>query len=83
MDDLSNIILYVNYSILILSFTYGTTKGLHLKHRSTRWFIGYLSFVIALNILTEMLILGFEVKNTRLSYPFYVTGEFFILEIFL
>ena len=30
-----------------------------------------------------MLILGFEVKNTRLSYPFYVTGEFFILEIFL
>jgi hypothetical protein len=74
--------LYYFYSVvlsnclLLIAFIYGVSIKTLLRNTQTKWYLFYLGLVLCVELLIKVLIMGFEIKNTSFTYPFYVGGEF-------
>lgn len=66
--------------ILLIAFIYGIFLAKILTNKHIRWYVIYLGFILGIEISTKALIYIFKSNNTQLVYPFYIAGEFFILQ---
>jgi hypothetical protein len=62
--------------LLLTAFVYGVSSKTFLINAQTKWYLFYLGFVLCIEFMVKVLIMGFKIKNTSLTYPFYVSGEF-------
>ncbi len=65
--------------LLFIAFIYGIYAKQLRNNQQTRWFLIYLGFILVIELITKTLIFIFDSNNTQSIYPFYVSGEFFIL----
>jgi hypothetical protein len=65
--------------LLITSFMYGISSKQIRSIKLCKWYIIYLGFILGIEIITISSIYILEIETTQYFYPFYVTGEFFIL----
>jgi hypothetical protein len=66
----------LTYSLLGLSVLFGFLKY-PLFNNEQKWYLSYLVFIFIIEMTTNLLI-EFR-KQNMLAYPFYISGEFFIL----
>ncbi len=64
---------------MLVAFLLGISNKQLRSGRQSKWYLSYLGFFICIELITEILILGFDNQNTSFIYPFYIAGEFFIL----
>ena len=69
----------LTYCLLIIAFIYGSSNKQIWKNKICQWYIIYLGFILVIEIISEFSIYILKSKSTQYLYPFYVTGEFFIL----
>lgn len=71
-----NIFTILAFCLLILSFLLGVLSFKTIR-KEQRMFLYYLSFILIIEIITKILVLLKE--DNWFLYPFYISGEFFIL----
>jgi hypothetical protein len=64
---------------LITAFIYGSSSKKIRNNELSKWYVIYLGFILTVELLTFFFIDIIESKTTQFLYPFYVSGEFFIL----
>jgi hypothetical protein len=64
----------ISFGLLILALIFGTVV---ILQKERKWYLYYLWFIFIIELTTKLLIL-FK-KENMIIYPFYVSGEFFIL----
>lgn len=69
----------LSYCLLFTAFIYGISNKQIRSNKLCRWYILYLGFILTIELLTYFFIEILESSTTQFLYPFYVTGEFFIL----
>lgn len=74
---LTSIIL--SYCFLITAFMYGINNKKIWNNEISKWYVIYLGFMVTIETISRISIYILEIKTTQYLYPFYVTGEFFIL----
>ncbi|MGS2738669.1 hypothetical protein [Sinomicrobium sp. M5D2P17] len=65
--------------LLILSVVLGILRWVVLKKERKQSYLYYLGFILAIELINQGLIMLSYIQNTGFIYPFYVSGEFFIL----
>jgi hypothetical protein len=65
--------------LLIIAFTYGISSKQLRSNNLCKWYIVYLGFILGIEIITISSIYILKIETTQYLYPFYVTGEFFLL----
>ena len=65
-------------SLLVISCLSGLIKWPLLSTKS-RMFYSYIVFIFAIELFVKMFIFIFETSDVHFLYPFYVSGEFFLL----
>lgn len=65
--------------LLLGAFIYGSSSKQLRDNNKTKWYLIYLGLVILIELITEVLIIGFNYENTSFTYPFYISIEFFTL----
>ncbi|WP_268223456.1 hypothetical protein [Sinomicrobium oceani] len=71
--------LILSNCLLILSFVLGLSRWATLKRDKRHFFVAYLGFVLTIEVINEILIMLFYVQDISFIYPFYISGEFFLL----
>ena len=69
----------VSNCLLIIAFTFGISNKKLWSQKGLKWHVSYLGFMLFTELIIKIFIYGFNNKNTSFIYPFYITGEFFIL----
>ncbi|MES2652398.1 MAG: hypothetical protein V4663_11700 [Bacteroidota bacterium] len=62
----------------MISFLFGIFKRSALQKKE-KWYLGYLGYVLCIELIVKLLIFVFDVKSTHYLYPFYISGEFLLL----
>tara|TARA_B100000809_G_scaffold266402_1_gene328953 strand:+ start:776 stop:1405 length:630 start_codon:yes stop_codon:yes gene_type:complete len=65
--------------LLLAAFIYGSSNKQLFGNKSIKWFITYLGFILSIEIITLFLIYILNSDYSSITYPCYITGEFFIL----
>jgi hypothetical protein len=65
--------------LLVTAFIYGISNKRLRNNELSKWYIIYLGFILTVELLAFFFIDIIESNTTQFIYPFYVTGEFFIL----
>tara|TARA_B100000809_G_scaffold102159_1_gene100731 strand:+ start:92 stop:718 length:627 start_codon:yes stop_codon:yes gene_type:complete len=65
--------------LLITAFVYGISSKQIRSNKIFKWYIIYLGFILGIEFISKFSIYILESETTQFLYPFYVTGEFFIL----
>jgi hypothetical protein len=65
--------------LLVTAFIYGISNKRLRNNELSKWYIIYLGFILTVELLVFFFIDIIESNTTQFIYPFYVTGEFFIL----
>ncbi len=69
----------LSYFLLITSFIYGSGSNQIRNNKLSKWYVIYLGFILGIEIITLFSIYILDSETSQYLYPFYVTGEFFIL----
>jgi hypothetical protein len=69
----------LSYCLLFTAFIYSISSKQIRSNKLCRWYIIYLGFILTIELLTFVFIEILESRTTQFLYPFYVSGEFFIL----
>lgn len=72
------IILYLNNSLLLLCFILGISR-LRLLNNKEKWYVFYIIFLFIIEASTKIALYYFGLPDANFLYPFYIAGEFFIL----
>ncbi|TDQ08415.1 hypothetical protein ATK78_2928 [Pedobacter metabolipauper] len=70
--------LVLSNCLLVISFLFGILKRPVLQKKE-KWYVYYLGYILCIEIIVKLLIFIYSAKSTYLVYPFYVSGEFFLL----
>jgi len=70
--------LILSNCLLVLSVLVGIWKRSALNI-TQKWYLGYLGYMMIIELVAKLLIFVLEVRSTYALYPFYVSGEFLLL----
>lgn len=70
--------LILSNCLLVLSVLIGIWKRSTLGTKE-KWFLGYLGYMMVIELVAKLLIFVLEVRSTYAIYPFYISGEFLLL----
>jgi hypothetical protein len=65
--------------LIFIAFTFGISNKKLLTQKGIKWHVSYLGFMLFTELIIKIFIYGFNNYNTSFTYPFYISGEFFIL----
>ncbi len=65
--------------LLITAFMYGISNKKIRNNKRIKWYIIYLGFILGIEFISKFSIYILKSETTQYLYPFYVTGEFFLL----
>lgn len=66
--------------LLFVAFIYGVYFKKLWNINNIRWFIIYLGFILGIEVVVKIVIYILRSNNTQLIYPFYIAGEFYLLQ---
>lgn len=66
----------LSFCLLVASVLYGIFRA-SLPAKEHKWFLSYLCFILSVETISEIMVL--TGKDNFLLYPFYISGEFFLL----
>lgn len=64
--------------MLAMSFLFGLAKRSHFQQLE-KWYLAYLGYMCCIELIVKLMIFALDVRNTAMVYPFYISGEFFLL----
>lgn len=70
--------LILSNCLLVVSFLVGIWKRSGLEAKA-KWYLGYLGYIMVIELMVKLFIFVLEVRSTYAIYPFYISGEFLLL----